>query len=227
MGSSFIRRLKFYGIGFGLGLIFVIFFFQNRGCSWLPGNRVKNMVLERVMVVNDETAEAFAKKGLTKNDAIAALNDGSVLFGDSDKQNESKVYAVEHEGNTFLFTLPHESFISEVKLGGKAKKTKTSTEGIGTIWRFPADKNLVYLDSSEVLQCQMDQLKLEDAKAVFGKIKKSGKINFERTKLDARPKPEQYIVFYQDSLRVEAKTIWYKDKLEILSFDFPSAVKCP
>ena len=72
MGSSFIRRLKYYGIGFGIGLIFVFIFFQNRGCSWLPGNRVKNTVLERVMVVNDETAKAFAKKGLTKKDAIAA-----------------------------------------------------------------------------------------------------------------------------------------------------------
>lgn len=227
MGSSFLRRLKFYGIGFGLGLIFVFFFFQNRGCSWLPGNRVKNTVLERVMVVNDETAAAFAKKGLTEKDVIAALNSGSVLFGDSDKNNDSKVYIVEHEGNKFLFTLPYESFITEVRLGGDALKTKTSTVGMGTIWRFPADKNLVYLDSSEVLQCQMGQLKLKDAKSVFSKIKKSGKIDFQRTKLDARPKPEHYIVFYQDSQRVEAKTIWYKDKLEILSFEFPAEVKCP
>ena len=227
MGSSFIRRLKYYGIGFGIGLIFVFIFFQNRGCSWLPGNRVKNTVLERVMVVNDETAKAFAKKGLTKKDAIAALNNGSVLFGDSDKNNDSKVYAIEYEGNTFLFTLPYESFITEVKLGGNAMKTKTSTEGFGTIWNFPLDKNLVYFDSSQVLQCQLDLLQIKDAKTVLSKIKKSGKIDFERTNLATRPKPEHCIVFNQNSVRVEAKTIWYKDKLEILSFDFPTEVKCP
>lgn len=227
MGSSFMRRLKFYGIGFGLGLVFVFFFFQNRGCSWLPGNRVKNTILERVMVISDETAEAFDKKGVTEEDVVAALNDGSVLFGESDKNKESKVYVIEYEGNKFLYTLPYESFITEVKLGGDALKTKTTDVGMGTIYRFPVDKNLVYLDSSEVLQCQLDQLKLKDAKAIFSKIKKSGKIDFERTDLTVRPKPEHYIVFTQDSLRVAAKTIWYKDKLEILSFDFPSEVKCP
>ena len=227
MGSSFIKRLKFYGIGFGFGLIFVFFFFQNRGCSWLPGNRVKNTILDRVMVISDETAAAFEKKGVTKEDAIAALNEGDVDFGKSDKNKESKVYVIEYEGNKFLYTLPFESFITEVKLGGNALKTKTSKEGMGTIWRFPSDKNLVYLDSSQVLECQLDQLNLKDAKAVFSKIKKSGKIDFERTDLSERPKPEHYIVFYQDSLPIAAKTIWYKDKLEILSFDFSSEVKCP
>ncbi len=227
MGSSFIKRLKFYGIGFGFGLIFVFFFFQNRGCSWLPGNRVKNTILDRVMVISDETAAAFDQRGLTKDVAIAALNDGDVVFGESDKNDDSKVYVIEYEGNKFLYTLPYESFITEVKLGGNALKTKTSNEGMGTIWRFPADKNLVYLDSSEVLQCQLRELNLKDAKTIFGKIKKSGKIDFEHTDLSVRPKPEHYIVFYQDSIQVEAKTIWYKDKLEVLSLDFPSEVKCP
>lgn len=227
MGSSFFKRLKYYGIGFGLGLVFVFFFFQNRGCSWLPGNRVKNTILDRVMVISDETAVAFEEKGLTKEDVIASLNSGDVEFGESDKNDDSKVYVIEYEGNKFLYTLPYESFITEVKLGGDAKKTKTSTEGMGTIWRFPSDKNLVYLDSSKVLECQLDLLKLKDAKAIFSKIKKSGKIDFERTDLSVRPKPEHFIVFHQDSTRVAAKTIWYKDKLEILSFDFPSEGKCP
>lgn len=227
MGSSFVKRLKYYGIGFGIGLIFVFFFFQNRGCSWLPGNRVKNTILDRVMVISDETALEFDKKGITKDDVIAALNTGDVEFGESDKNDDSKVYVIEHEGNKFLYTLPYESFITEVKLGGDAKETKTSTEGMGTIWRFPIDKNLVYLDSSKVLDCQLNQLNLKDAKTIFSKIKKSGKIDFEHTDLSVRPKPEHFIVFYQDSTRVAAKTIWYKDKLEILSFEFPSEVNCP
>lgn len=227
MGSSFVKRLKYYGIGFGIGLIFVFFFFQNRGCSWLPGNRVKNTILDRVMVISDETALEFDKKGITKDDVIAALNTGDVEFGESDKNDDSKVYVIEHEGNKFLYTLPYESFITEVKLGGNAKETKTSTEGMGTIWRFPIDKNLVYLDSSKVLDCQLNQLNLKDAKTIFSKIKKSGKIDFEHTDLSVRPKPEHFIVFYQDSTRVAAKTIWYKDKLEILSFEFPSEVNCP
>ena len=179
------------------------------------------------MVVSDETLESFDKKGITKEDVVEALNTGSVAFGESNKNNESKVYVIEHEGNKFLYTLPYESFITEVRLGGDAMKTETSSEGLGTIWRFPVDDNLVYLDSSKVLACQLDQLGLEDAKALYGKIKESGKISFERTDLAVRPKPEHYIVFSQDSIEVAAKTIWYKDKLEVLSFDFPAASNCP
>ncbi len=227
MGSSFLKRLKFYGIGFGLGLIFVIFFFQNRGCSWLPGNRVKNTILDRVMVVSDETAAEFKAKGLTKNDAIFALNNGDVEFGESDKRNDSKVYVIEHEGHKFLYTLPYESFITEVKLGGNAMKTKTSTAGMGTIWRFPADKNLVYFEPTELLKCQLKQLKIKNASAIYTRIKKSGKIDFERTDLSVKPKPEHYIIFLQDTTGIAAKTIWYKDKLEILSFEFSSETKCP
>ncbi|PIE87173.1 MAG: hypothetical protein CSA03_01640 [Bacteroidetes bacterium] len=227
MGSTFLRRLKFYGIGFGLGLVFVFFFFQNRGCSWLPGNRVKNTILDRVMVVSDETIQAFEEKGLTKEIAFDALNDGDVLFTESDKNNDSKVYAVEYEGHKFLYTLPYESFVTEVKLGGDPNKMETSTTGMGTIWRFPVDENLIYIDTSSVLDCQMKQLNLKDAKAVFKKIKASGKLDFERTDFDIEPKPEHVLVFTSDSLQVSVKTIWYKDKIEVLSFEFPSEVKCP
>ncbi|MFK7787591.1 MAG: hypothetical protein AB8B56_20885 [Crocinitomicaceae bacterium] len=227
MGSSWLRRLKYYGLGFGLGLVFVFFFFQNRGCSWLPGNRVKNTILSRVMVVSDEAAIAFEKKGITKKDAIDALNDGDVIFGESDKNDESKVYVIEHKGNKFLYTLPFESFLTEVSLGGNANQTETSSEGMGTIWRYPVDDDLVFLDSSSVLRCQLDQLQIKDAKEVFERIQESGKIDFARTDLSVRPKPEHYIVFMQDSVEVAAKGIWYKDKLEMLSFDFPGEVKCP
>jgi hypothetical protein len=227
MGSNWVRRLKYYGIGFGLGLVFVFFFFQNRGCSWLPGNRVKNTVLGRVMVVSDDTAIAFEKKGITKKDAIDALNEGDVLFGESNKNEESKVYVIEYKGNKFLYTLPFESFLTEVKLGGDANKTETSSEGMGAIWRYPVDDDLVFLDSSSVLKCQLDQLQLKDAKEVFKLIQESGKIDFDRTDLSVRPKPEHYIVFKQDSVEIAAKSIWYKDKLEMLSFDFSGAAKCP
>lgn len=227
MGSTFLRRLKFYGIGFGLGLVFVFFFFKNRGCSWLPENRVKNTILDRVMVISDETALAFEQKGIDQDVALQALNEGDVLFSESNKNDDSKVYVVEYKGHRFLFTLPYESFVTEVKLGGDPNKTETSTTGLGTIWRLPADKNLVYIDSSAVLDCQMKQLKLADAKAVLKKIKETGKLDFARTDFDIEPKPEHTIVFKVDSLLVSAKTIWYKDKLEVLSFEFPSSENCP
>ena len=66
--DSIFRRLKYYGIGFGAGLVFVIFFFQNRGCSWLPDNRVKNSILDRVLVLPETESVQMKKYGLTKKD---------------------------------------------------------------------------------------------------------------------------------------------------------------
>ena len=127
--ESWIRRLKFYGVGFGIGLLFVFIFFQNRGCSWLPGNRVKNSILDRLLVVSDETAEILKKRGVNKKELIQFLNDGDVIFGESEKDKDDKVYVIEKDGKKYLFTLPFESCIAEVQLGNKASEAKTSTEG--------------------------------------------------------------------------------------------------
>ena len=97
--DSIFRRLKYYGIGFGVGLVFVVFFFQNRGCSWLPGNRVKNSILERVLVLPETEALQMKKFGLTKTDLTLILNDGEVLFEESKKEGNPKVYVVEKEIN--------------------------------------------------------------------------------------------------------------------------------
>ena len=90
--ESFLRRLKYYGLGFGFGLLFVFFFFQNRGCSWLPSNRVKNSILERLIVIPDAQLEALKASGYSKKDVIALLNDGDVDFSESRKQTNPKVY---------------------------------------------------------------------------------------------------------------------------------------
>ena len=44
--GKFLRRLKFYAVGLGIGTIFTFMIFGNRGCSWLPDNRVKNMIAD-------------------------------------------------------------------------------------------------------------------------------------------------------------------------------------
>src|SRR5690606_27248461 len=96
--TNFWRRLKYYGFGFLLGMLFLVFFFNNRGCSWLPGNRVKNTILDRLIVVSDETQMIMDQKGIKNDDLIEALNDGNVLFDESNKNDENKAYLIEKDG---------------------------------------------------------------------------------------------------------------------------------
>ena len=151
--SSFFRRLKYYGIGFGIGLFFVFFFFQNRGCSWLPANRVKNSFLDRVIVLPDAEAKKLKANQLNKQDVIEVLNDGEVVFDKSKKEGDTKVYLLEKnfpgKGKvSFFFTLPKESYFTEVHFTAKAAqqvshkmayKVKNTEVGVGEILHFPKD----------------------------------------------------------------------------------------
>tara|TARA_R110002072_G_scaffold301854_1_gene482643 strand:+ start:18579 stop:19268 length:690 start_codon:yes stop_codon:yes gene_type:complete len=224
--DKLIKRLKFYGIGFGFGLIFVIFFFQNRGCSWLPGNRVKNSILDRVLVVSDATILQMNKLNITNEEIIQVLNDGDIIFSKSDKSEDSKYYLIEKEGRNYAFTLPQESFISEVFIDAKKSHAKTSTTGYGKLIHFPKDSTLVYVDTNKVAICQQEFLDLNDTRDILKLIKESGRINFASSKLKQKPKAEHTIEFQMDSLPISTEMIWYKNKLNITSFKFEGSDFC-
>ncbi|MEJ6615488.1 MAG: hypothetical protein QNL61_01110 [Crocinitomicaceae bacterium] len=216
--SSFVRRLKYYGIGFGIGLVFIFFFFQNRGCSWLPSNRVKNAILDRLIVVSDSTNLVLKEKGLSIDDIISALNEGDVEFDESDKDNESKMYIILQDDVKYAFTLPYESFISEVQIREKNKRIKGTKNGFGTILHYPNDDYLVYPDSTRLVTCQQEALGLIEPKKILQRIKKTSRFDFQKSNLKQRPKPEHYLTFQSKGDTIGAKIIWYKNKLNVTSF---------
>lgn len=224
--ENLVRRLKFYGIGFGIGLVFVFFFFKNRGCSWLPENRVKNAILDRVIVVSDESLEAFKKAKISEDALVNVLNDGDVLFSESEKDNEDKIYIIEKEGVKFAYTLPKESFISEIFPAKKVKGIKNTKVGYGKLLRFPMDQDLVFVDSNKRVTCQQNILHLVNPRDILKNLKATGKIDFERTNLIAEPKAEHFIVFQNQGKEIGANVIWYKNKLNITSFEIPGDTLC-
>lgn len=220
------RRLKYYGIGFGLGLIFLIFFFQNRGCTWLPSNRVKNTILDRVIVVSEKTKQDMEGLNLSSEDIIQVLNYGDVEFKKSDKNSDDKVYLIEKEGRSYLFTLPKESYIAELFIGKDAFNVKTSEVGRGKIIHLPKDENMVYPDSTQYVTCQQEELGLADPKAIYKLIKETGEIDFGKTNLSVKPKPEHYMYFVKEGDTIGFEAIWYKNKINITSFDLPFENPC-
>jgi hypothetical protein len=217
--ESFVKRLKYYGIGFGIGIVFVFFFFRNRGCTWLPENRVKNAILDRLIVVSDSTHNVLKANGFSKDDLVEVLNDGDVLFDESDKEGDSKTYILEKDGKKFFFTLPYESFISEAGITESIKNIKPSTKGYGTVLRYPLDSNLIFVDSSRLLTCLQADLGLINPRRILKGLKENGKIDFERTDLSIRPKAEHYLLFDLDTVKVGLKAIWYKNKINVHYMD--------
>lgn len=230
--NTFVQRLKYYGIGFLIGLLFVVVFFQNRGCSWLPENRVKNTILDRVLVLPEKEREAMKEAGLSEADLIQVLNDGEVNFELSLKEGNPQVYAVEKElkgkNKTVFFTLPKESFIAEIHISErKASKVKNTSSGLGKLISFPRDENIVYPDTTASVTCKQTQLKLINPKDILKLLKKNGAIDFEKSDLKLAPKPIHYISFTDKKGRqIGASAIWYKTKLNITEFYLPFDSPC-
>jgi hypothetical protein len=171
--------------------------------------------------------------GLTKKDLILAINEGDVDFKKSKKNNHFKVYRFTCEtksGKTFNcnVTLNEDSFISEVQFGDKsAFKVKNTKEGLGSFIYFPKEKDFVFMDTTDLILCQQEAIKLVNENKLFNQIRKTGKLNFEKSNLSIQPKPEHWIQFRDKKNRlIEANAIWYKEKIEINRFVLPFKVDC-
>lgn len=94
--NKFKNRLKYYLIGFGLGLVFMFFIFGNRACSWLPENRVKNMIAEKDILIGDSVQYLMNCEKVTNDDIYRLLNDeGDVNFEKSKTSGSPKIYVLE------------------------------------------------------------------------------------------------------------------------------------
>jgi hypothetical protein len=230
--ESFLRRLKYYGIGFGLGLVFVFFFFKNRGCSWLPENRVKNTVLERLIVLNDKEFQTLHEKGLSEKDILDVLNTGDVMFNESIKNTNPKVYVMQKEfkgkNMKFYFTLPNDSFVSELFISKSSpKKIKNSTEGEGTVLHFPNEKDLIFVDSNKLVTCQQDKLGYINTRLILKDMKKGLKVDFAASNFKIKPRPIQKLIWRHPKFKViEAEGFWYKNKINISLFETQDTLKC-
>ena len=100
---AFLRRLKFYLIGVGMGLLFVYFLFGNRTdikCSYFPNARVLKNISEKELVLSELAACQFQ----CLNNDSAAINNllyaGKVDFKKSDtKKTSCKTYFVSSQLN--------------------------------------------------------------------------------------------------------------------------------
>jgi hypothetical protein len=221
--DNFFRRLKYYGLGFGMGLIFVFFFFQNRGCAWFPENRVKNVILRNVLVLNESNRSHLAELDLVDSSLVQAINLGDVDFSASDKKSPTKIYVFncktpKEKPFTCYVSLNESTFISEIFFTKKdASKTKISKEGEGTFIHFPVKKDFVYLDSTEIADCPLQTWNFKTENQIFKAIMNTGKLDFSQSQLEKKPRPIQVITLNDSQKRpITLQAIWYKEKMQVV-----------
>lgn len=108
MQNTFLRRLFYYLIGVSIGLIFVFFVFGNRGCSWLPQNKVKETIKHKILI--------NASKQISAKNIQKILEDSEVNFDKSNKNTAFKTYLFEsaENKNQFYITFTSDSYLAVV-----------------------------------------------------------------------------------------------------------------
>ena len=225
--KDFFRRLKYYGLGFTIGAIMVVFMFDNKGCSWFPSNRVKDNLFNRMIVVNASSYDKITEQGFKEAEFLKTVQAGSVDFGKSKKQGLDKVYRIDYETSKgkkkhCFMTMGDESFMTEIifsqKKASQISPTNSDAELPGTILFIPKNEFLFYMDSSSVLTEKMKSIGIKNDKELNRLIRKNGRFNFSRSYLSQHPKPVHCLQFKVSKTSKETlfvKCIWYKDKIKV------------
>ncbi|WP_417265814.1 hypothetical protein [Brumimicrobium sp.] len=227
------KRFRYYLIGFLIGTIFVSILFKDRGCSWTPTNRVKNAIQDKIIVFPEDQIPALNKLGLNKDNIYRFLVKGSVDFSNSlkDQNFYPKVYIIEENDSIdkrLQFSLYEDSYISVVHVldQGEAPKRYEHLEGFGDMVRLPKDSSLVFVDKSNYTQCKARGLASADPQDITNAMKATGKVNFTKSDL-MLTKAVQYIHFTQnDTIDVEAKTIWFESRITFKDFFWDEKLPC-
>ena len=101
---NFLNRLKFYLLGFILGLFLVYGIFKERNWDWLPENKVKKFLLENPLKIFYNKKQDLLSDQLSKKIFDIIVN-GDVNFSKSDTKQELKIYLIEYNQNTAIFNI--------------------------------------------------------------------------------------------------------------------------
>ena len=225
--TNLYRRILYYGVGFGIGLVCVFFFFNNRGCSWLPENRVKEMVTERLIYIADSNLNILENLKIKEEELSAFLMNADVIFSKSEKTSNPQIYHLEGRTDS------NDKFVCQIVLHKdaltcelvpnqfSAKNTKPTTNGLAKPIHFPTKKNLFYSDSSAHTICQRKALGIQEDSLLLALFLKNGRINISETDLAKKPKPTYVMTF--KTVQGEEVTFfatYFKEKARIYKFAF-------
>ncbi|HZH87162.1 MAG TPA: hypothetical protein VFD77_07590 [Brumimicrobium sp.] len=225
------KRLRYYLIGFLIGTLFVSILFKDRGCSWTPTNRVKNSIQDKIIVFPEDQIASLNALGLTKDNIYKFLVNGSVDFSNSLKDRHPKVYIIEENDSIdkrLQFSLYEDSYISIVHVLNKEEKPKRyeKLEGYGIMARLPKDSMLVFIDKSNYTQCKARGLASKEQQDIVQAMKTTGKVDFSKSDLMLTKAVQQITFIQNDTLEVEAKTIWFESRITFKDFFWDDKLDC-
>jgi len=125
--KTFKERIKFYLIGFGIGIIGVAFIFGQRSCDWLPGNQIKNKIAVKKIVYSDSIKDIMTCANITNDDIYNLLDsDGDVDFSESNPHVENKEYVFYGNDDIKVRFAIHKTFTEIIAVKSDCKSIKSN-----------------------------------------------------------------------------------------------------
>ena len=205
-------RLKYYLVGFSIGIIACFIIFKGRGCEWFPNARVLNAIQSSSIYYTSQDSCLMAENGISKKDIFLLLQNGDVNFGESntdrkivtyrinnvDTEAELKTYVIEHNNlklSLDLFELDSVVFIS--KFDGLETSARCSEfPNIAQAMYLPNDMTLEKLSSYKIkfekdFICEMECYGI--TKSDINSLFISGEVLFNNSYPNKKPNPLYYI----------------------------------
>lgn len=231
--DGFWKRFRYYLIGLSMGTLLVFSMLGNRKCTWLPQNRVKKTILHKVIVFPDDQQAALDELNINRSNIYNFFIKGTIDFGQSLKKqgHYPKVYIYKPNDTIpkrVQFSIYEDSYLTVVHvLEDDDKPTQyEQLEGFGTIVGLPRDSSLVFIENSNLAQCKAKKLASKDLLEITQDIKKTGRVNFSKSDLMALKATQQIHFTQNDTLEVEATTIWFESRILIKDFIWDEKLPC-
>ena len=209
----------YYGVGFVIGTAFVVLFFENRGCSWLPQNRVKGSLANKMIVISENNRTKFPWLKSEK-DFIQFTNEAEVDFERSQTHADHKVYLFTSKKHKLYLVIPKDAFVGElIPFSSKLSKVRLTKKGYGEIIISPKEKDFLFIQKKANLNCHLKQLNWDSDEYVYKMIKSNSRFNFGTSNMDLKLKKIHSFEIKIDSSFISISSIWYKDKMNIIEIN--------
>jgi len=205
-------RLKYYLVGFSIGIIACLIIFKGRGCEWLPNERVLNSIRTSNIYFTAQDSCMMASNNITKKDIFLLLANGDVDFSESNTERkiqpyvldhleqkaELKHYVIEYEGLKVSFNLyERDSVVFISKFNDlETSKNCSGESDIAKAMYLPNDMTLEKLSSNKlrfekVFKCEMDCYGITDTD--IDSLFTNGEVLFNHSYPNKKPNPLYFI----------------------------------
>ena len=186
-------RIKYYLIGFGLGLILVIFIFGTRGCEWLPNNRVLKSINSTQLYISKKN-KCLIECNKSTEKVFHLLENGDVDFSKSVTDKKIKEYFIQHNGLELTVGIdPNDSVSTIINTNSTSKNCECNQIDDEIVPFYMPNKMVLSklsaksLTLDSVFQCQSNCLEIDQN--ITSKLFKEGVVIMEHSYPKKRPNP--------------------------------------